>query len=567
MKRTIIILLILTLAIIAIGDSIILDKFTGELSPFMGARYDLPQYQTGLRELTNMVVETQGGVAKRPGTYYINGVVGEVPGTPADATYKFTYISESGKVWGIPVGDAEMTGLDADGVAVDVGGGIVGLPFVGHPFTAGESIQITGTTNYNGAYTVEAGTTEDAIYITDDYNAETFDGTELIVKYITILAGGQGPMAQDSDGNLYCGHFWLAAQGTYITKIETDGTLVYDFITIPDDWPYDNSAIESCKSLVCDDTYLYAFVWQDYTTDDGYVYKFNLSTGDLLWTSPGSAYTTWPGNDMAIDDDGNAYAIFTNGLSVVKFDADDGTATKIDLPQAGGSVTAYVFAIEIANDKVIVAGSTVQNTTADPTTAYNVVIMDLDGSNQVTLDVGGYYENAGLRYSPVIGTGHVITHGDYIYFLTNKNYNGAMTIFKYDFDGNLISEATVATYAQGLYIDLYENIVVIEQNTPAPQNDVLWFYDLDLEYVGKVEGMYNTMFNKWDDAVYGGLLLQGNAFFDGVLGTEATPAVPSDYGEDLSGEPVRIIDYTYRTEESYIVECGQHYMVFYKEAD
>ncbi len=42
---------------------------SGEITPLLHARVDLAKYQTGLAELTNMIVLPQGGVTRRPGLY------------------------------------------------------------------------------------------------------------------------------------------------------------------------------------------------------------------------------------------------------------------------------------------------------------------------------------------------------------------------------------------------------------------------------------------------------------------------------------------------------------------
>ena len=41
----------------------------GELSPRMAGRVDLDQYQAGAQELTNLLVQTQGGITRRSGSY------------------------------------------------------------------------------------------------------------------------------------------------------------------------------------------------------------------------------------------------------------------------------------------------------------------------------------------------------------------------------------------------------------------------------------------------------------------------------------------------------------------
>lgn len=62
------------------------------------------------------------------------------------------------------------------GVAVNNGSGTVNIPATAHRFVAGESVTITGTTNYNGTYTLPTQTngSVDTIEITHAYVAETF---------------------------------------------------------------------------------------------------------------------------------------------------------------------------------------------------------------------------------------------------------------------------------------------------------------------------------------------------------------------------------------------------------
>jgi hypothetical protein len=64
--------------------------------------------------------------------------------------------------------------------ASDEGGGLVGIPCTGHGYTSGDTIYLSGTTNYNGEYTVNAATSENEIVIEATYVAETFAGTELV---------------------------------------------------------------------------------------------------------------------------------------------------------------------------------------------------------------------------------------------------------------------------------------------------------------------------------------------------------------------------------------------------
>ncbi|MDD5759222.1 MAG: hypothetical protein PHI06_09085 [Desulfobulbaceae bacterium] len=62
------------------------------------------------------------------------------------------------------------------GEAVNNGSGTVNIPATAHRFVAGDNVTITGTTNYNGTYTLptQAFGTVDAVEITHAYVAETF---------------------------------------------------------------------------------------------------------------------------------------------------------------------------------------------------------------------------------------------------------------------------------------------------------------------------------------------------------------------------------------------------------
>ena len=63
-------------------------------------------------------------------------------------------------------------------VAVDNGGGLVGLPSTAHTFVTADSVVIVGTTNYDGTYSLDATTSANQIVITATYVAETFLGSE-----------------------------------------------------------------------------------------------------------------------------------------------------------------------------------------------------------------------------------------------------------------------------------------------------------------------------------------------------------------------------------------------------
>ncbi|MCL4502486.1 MAG: phage tail tube protein [Deltaproteobacteria bacterium] len=92
---------------------------------------------------------------------------------------------------GAPV-TTRPTALALDnGPAVDVGGGVVGLPCTGHALAAGTPLQVANTVHYNGHYTVLASSTANQINITATYVAETFsDAINLDSGEAAVDVGG-----------------------------------------------------------------------------------------------------------------------------------------------------------------------------------------------------------------------------------------------------------------------------------------------------------------------------------------------------------------------------------------
>lgn len=82
---------------------------------------------------------------------------------------------------------AQGVTLDA-GPAVDKGAGLVGLPSTGHGLSAGNLVEIVGTTNYDGEYTLDVTTTANELVVTATYQAEVFAGTEEANLIVTVAA-------------------------------------------------------------------------------------------------------------------------------------------------------------------------------------------------------------------------------------------------------------------------------------------------------------------------------------------------------------------------------------------
>lgn len=440
----------------------------------------------------------------------------EVPEIPGVVTYELTFISENRKIWGIPVGDGEMTaGLDAGGVAVDIGGGVVGLPYFGHPFTAGEVVRITGTTFYNDEFTLGAGTTANELQVTDAYNAEVFDGTELVVQYIAMPVASGGRMDIDADGNLYHGHGWYAAGSTFMTKVEPDGTKVYDFF---DASSASTSSLVNGLKVNSASTYLYIMF------DRGRLEKYDLATGGKEWTvqvGSGNGYY------MVLDSDDNPY--FRGGTTdkITKYSSADGSVVT---EYTNTSSTYGVYAVVVDEDMDIVVTGGYKVSANNDDTLWNLIVRTLDDSSGEKIALGGTYADGANWRTYIIPTGCILTHDGYIYVLA---WTPTCTLYKIEvvWVGDTLSELVIIseeagpTHGQGLYVDLWENLVVVNQDTATSQTDVLYFYDFDLNYLSKVDNMYGSMFNTWDAAV-GGAWIQGDAVWAGDLGT-VTPAVPA----------------------------------------
>lgn len=462
----------------------------------------------------------------------------EVPAVPAvAATYTMTLVSENGSIWGVPVGDGEMlAGLDASGVAVDLGGGLVGLPYASHPFAAGETARITNTTNYNASEVVHANTTANQIVITSAFNAETFDGTEVVVKHIASLSSGAGRMVQDNDGNLYYGHAWSAGNNTYITKIETDGTLVYDFLDMSNA-PAGAYTAGSVRGLAItpDGEYIYAYV--DGPANQGNVYKWNLSTGAEEWlTTYDGDYLAWPGYYMDVDADGNSYICMTAGdTNITKITSDGVTMSKLTLmgsKKTGSHITATANYVALVDDDmgIVITGGQQSVTKAwgESALLYNFAVRTFDDSVGDQIRIGDVAELPSASYDGTYSlyTGNVATYDGYIYVLMDTP---TPKLYKISWDGTslaIVDSVAAGTYAVGMYFDLYGNLVTVNQDWVTGQDDVLWFYDTDLTYLSKTEGMYTLMLKTWD-ATVGGSWQQGNAVFDGALAVDAVAAVPA----------------------------------------
>lgn len=130
--------------------------------------------------MTNVSTVNTMGTMHNSG-YLIRNYNWEIEFTDAPtAANLFLLGSVNGTSW-YPVDQLDYTAKTMDaGAAVDVGGGIVGLPSTAHGYTFGDNIEVIGSTNYDAEYRVLDSSTSDQIQVFGTYTAETFGGTEEI---------------------------------------------------------------------------------------------------------------------------------------------------------------------------------------------------------------------------------------------------------------------------------------------------------------------------------------------------------------------------------------------------
>jgi len=115
-----------------------------------------------------------------------------------------TIAVESGTVYFDGTMDSSKAWLD-NAAAVDSGGGTVTLAAAAHGFAhdGSATCTISGTTNYDGTFTILAASTADNIVITDTFVAETIPATAYATgrRYPTRTAGQsiEIPTAVDPD--------------------------------------------------------------------------------------------------------------------------------------------------------------------------------------------------------------------------------------------------------------------------------------------------------------------------------------------------------------------------------
>lgn len=243
------------------------DFISGELSPRIHARVDLQKYASGVSDLTNFIIQLQGGIARRSGTVYVAPIKDQtvqgwlIPFTAEDAiayviemaNLKFRFYVDQGQLIssGSPV---ELTTpyLIAELQSVDYAQSADTL-FLVHPNHQPQMLKRTSATTF----TLSAFNYTDGPYMTQnqDLNAiltpsgfTSYSYTDPVSGVTSTLYKGSGTIT--ASGSTYTttgpfvstdvgrwirilqGAFWGAVQITAFTDSKTVTGLVYTPVSL-----------------------------------------------------------------------------------------------------------------------------------------------------------------------------------------------------------------------------------------------------------------------------------------------------------------------------------------------
>lgn len=439
-----------------------------------------------------------------------SGVAETGGSSPTATTYTMMVFADTSNVWGVPLGDVAMLGTPS-GDANDIGGGLVGIPYTGHPFDVNDTVVISGTTNYNGTFALDSSTSTNELVITDTYAAENFDaGNARVCRFIQNLPIGSGRVAVDSSGTIYYGgprtpNGDLGTGYYHVTKIETDGTITKGVFA--NGWGaagYNSWGTVDLETFSATDGNDYLYIYNIVTgpTDYGYMYKIDLGDGSLKWRTEVADRAGNPNNDIDVDDDGNVYAV-GNG-DVIQWDADDGSQTVI-----GTDTGTYALLVNSTLDLIVCGGSG-----SLPNTLYAYT---LDGTGTDSEQIGTGF----------IVRGSLACDDEFLFVMGYES--GTTKIWKYSWDGTDLVEVgevdTGISTADGIFIDPFDNIVVVEvDNTVFPN-----YYSKALVSLGTIDYFKSNMLTGWNNAV-GGNWTGGSSVPNGA----STGGSDPDYGVDVN---------------------------------
>jgi hypothetical protein len=471
--------------------------------------------------------------------------------------YQLTYMSEDAQIWGVPLYDKLATGLDVGGVPIEVNGK-TGYPMSGHPFSAGQTVIISGcsvgdnNSNNSGVEVLSVSSTHIVVDKTWDIgDLETFTGNEKVCHLIG-MSPGLGRSCQDNDGNIYYGH--QTTGSGVLVKIEPDGTQTYFS-------PTTAHVLCNVHGLVVspDGATIYMLVnnpgW-------GRIYKIDVATfteTDFLTPAP----TREVGWDIDVDSTGDFYIPEGSETKVKKY----GNAARYSGTD-GSKEYSYSelqcrhnlvvdSTVEYAGQTgiIVTAGSKLYNEPEDAEYyAGNIFLRAMDDSSGTYRLIGTPIAQGGALWeTEVIHCECVRIFNGFIYVALHETGK----IYKLDLSLDIVAEVDLANVC-GIWFDLWGNLVAMSD----ADSDLL-YYDTDLVLQETVSSFNNTMLDSWRNTE----VTQGNVFFFPGLGDPTkyvapgsrqyrTVAYPQDYAH-LEGQEVQVLaDGIYLDDDTYTVSSG-----------
>ena len=583
----------------------------GALSPLLKYRIDLERRHSGVETLENMLVKPQGMAMRRPGTKLMNpSALRYHVNFNRDITWQ--YICENASVKAIPfVSPNEVLTLvsgrrprlvyDSATPFQD----LIGIPLYLHPFKAGQYIFISsngGATDFAGGWLIQPETTENEIVIKDwwqlyDDSPDDFTGDETVHRYVTH-SGSTGRMDMTPDGVLF------VANASEIARISEDFLDVNTAFCIPDGgWPGGSTPFITGLGLTDDGKYLYVL-----RVDPGiWLFKFDTSDGSEVWRSD-TGENSWYGGpgktcteiflsshagqtyDIAVDSSDSVYLIASSSFvyatclgvpgnygasnaNVSKY-LSDGTFVDFYLdegvppdPSLSPFADGGPYGVHVDNDMGLViggGGNWWDSSYPEFYTGNNLWVRTLSNSSGVAIQLG---EAPRLITGTIYETdnwshGGITTLGGFIFVADPFND----TIYKLDTGLNVLDSVTL-THLVGIFPDAYGNLVVIRSNISAFTQlvlDCLWYYDTDLNFLGK--SWFGNSIPRGTLQVWGGTGADGDWLFNSQtkpLPTTTTEAydIPVPFSD--SSSPIRLIPFKFSDRDAYILGFGSGFMQVY----
>lgn len=513
MRKAVLIIILLCLTV-TLGKTIVTTQFnSGEISPKLYGRHDLKGYYAGEQKLENFIPHPQGGVQKRPGTYYISEVNDvfhpAIPGEVVYGDYTDYFVSGdrdvmSGAVVNINVDNTYRTDWGSTGTWGD-GNNQIGYAMYqltdGRIFVLHYGYQYDATHYVQGAMLDTDGTLDTSwgyeghycTEITDDYSYKWIQDPSLYTQIHEKSDGNFIILAYPSAPNTLYGWHIMSSDGECLLAVKPSDVIVgLDTIPRGSCWYDDNKT----RLMVAGDNYIYALNPDTLAID-----------------------TTWGTNGFMLIADGNpnrkclGVLKVSDGFIVTHCqNADGSTISKINL-------TGTAFDTSWATNGHYGASK----------------YYGYPGIVNISID-----SEENLYYNDIANT---------------PDYTTKYFILKLDSDGVYVNEKE---FYNALGSGTYYRVKVI--------NDIIYSFTSGLSPAQYMIERWTTglvFIDGVDPATW-----TSSAFINDFILNEytrpstTTIAVPSYW---TTTDPVRLLPFQYSTNQSYILELGQESIRFYKE--